>query len=269
MTARLQKEIGLTIMCITLSGLLFFGLAYTLADVPQNTPLFIALVPLAVAWLVITAITLYLLPRWGFAGAICLAAAVGTLSAGGLNNWGAIGGGLLIGLLTAGAAQAFKRDSRNLRQYRTVSIFAAGSRLLLTGLILAGAGIALPVIEGSIKREGLAVTPKQVAFVLRPLAPLLKDIVPNFTLTSNVDGQESLADIVTGRLNQTLQRVTQVNALTVALVAVVLAFLTIRALIPLVAWVLLAAVALGMWFARGVGLVVTLKETIDVENLTL
>jgi nucleotidyltransferase/DNA polymerase involved in DNA repair len=135
----------------------------------------------------------------------------------------------------------------------------------------------------------------------------LKDIAPNFTATSNIDdiidnqlrqqgidptqvspdqraalhsqvsqqlnlpvtGQESLADIVTSRFNQTLQRITQVNALSVALLAVVLSFFTIRALIPLVTWALLAAIAAGMWFARSIGLVVTLKEAIQVEQLTL
>lgn len=80
---------------------------------------------------------------------------------------------------------------------------------------------------------------------------------------------DSLGDIVANKINTAIEGAIQANALTVALVAVVLAFLTIRAFIPLVTWLLLVGIAGALWASRRIGLLHVQKETIEVETLVL
>ena len=84
-----------------------------------------------------------------------------------------------------------------------------------------------------------------------------------------VTGNESFSDVVAGRLNETLQRITQANALMVALVAVVLAFLTIRAIIPIMARLVVVAIAAAIWLACKTGVLVATKQTVEAEMVTL
>jgi hypothetical protein len=305
-TAATQKEIGLTLVNVLLAVILFWSFALAIEMSLLNIALAVGVALLAAAWLVATAITLFAARRWSTVFVIFLGAAAATVSAGGF-AWGALGGGLLLFLFGNVAWQALRRDANNMRVFRTGRVFTSATRLLVMGLILALAGQALPRLEEKVADEGLSVSSSQVEFALRPLQPVLQSFIPSLDGASNIDsiidsqlrqqgvdpaavgpnereqmyrqlqqqfkvgitGQESLGEVVAGRLNETLRRLTQTNALTIALVAVVLVFLTLRAFIPAISWLLLPAVAGGIWMARRAGLLVAVKETIEAETLTL
>jgi hypothetical protein len=201
---------------------------------------------------------------------------------------------------------SLRRVSSNLRVFRATAVFAPGMRHMVTGMLLAAAGIALPYVQGEISETGLVVSPEYVALVLRPLQPFLQDIVPVLDADTDIDtiidnqirqqggdpatlssgerqrihqqvsdqfkvtvtGRESLSEVVAGRINDTLRRVTQANALIISLVAVVVAFLTIRAVIPILSRILLVGVLAAIWLGCRVGLLSVRKEMVEAEVLT-
>lgn len=300
-----SKAVGLTIASVATSVLLFFALALVLTTTMGSIPALIALAVGSIVWTILSAITLWAVrERWSVS-TIAISAAISTTVAG--MSWGALGGGILLGLLCTAAHRAFIRDDSNIRRFATVSVFRAGTKLLVIGLTLASAGLALPFIEGSLKKDGLQVSPDHLAVVLRPLQPMLKGLTPTVQVESNIDdiidaqvrqqggnpnsisaaqrdeirrqigqqfaveisGQESVADIVATKINTTLAGLIQTSSLTVALVTVVIALLTIRAIIPLITWIILIGIAGAAWLSRRVGLLHLKKEMIEVETLTL
>jgi hypothetical protein len=305
-TPAYQKEIALALGSIAVAVLLWWSFAWALTDSFQNLGLTITVGVLAILWCIITPITLFMAGRWWTAAAVAGAAAVAPITAGGF-SWGAMGGGVLGGLFALAAWRAFKKGGENMRRFRTGAIFTSGTRLLVTGVILAAAGIALPFLEGKIAQRGIEISPDQVALALRPVQPFLRDIMPSLDSDTDIDtiidnqirqqgvdpatlppeerkrihqqfsqqfsipvtGQESLSDVVAGRLNETLGRIAQANALTLALVALVVAFLTLRAIIPILTRILVFGIAAGIWTACRLGLIVPVKQTVEVETLTL
>lgn len=258
MISPLRKEIGLTIISAVLSLILFGGISLVLLGSLGNTTLLVVVGILAVIWTVITALTLFSASHWWASTTVAVVATLATIAAG--RSWGALGGGVLLGLLCAGARHALQRDQSTLRQFRTLSIFRPATRLLVIGLVLAVAGLAIQFIEGSIKKDGLKISARHTALVLRPLQPILE---------GQLRQQGIDPAIVADRVNETLQAVVQANSLTVALVAVILAFLTIRAVIPLIILILLISIAGAVWLSRHVGLLRVQKDNIEVESLTL
>lgn len=307
MTDAPHKEIGFAVTSVVVSFAFFASAALALSASPYHLGLIILAAALAIVWVIVAALTLALAKHWLAVTAVWGGAAAAAIVAGGA-SWGSLGGGLLLALLCSGARQTFERSRHKFRAYRTNDIFRAGTRLLVTGIILATVGLALPFVQGSLARDGFKISPEQAELFLRPIAPLFKDILPNFEAASSVDdlidnqlrregidpeqfsatqraevrqrvseqlavpvqsGETSLNTIVADRMNATIARVTETSALTVALVAVILVFLTLRAFIPLITWALLGILMGVVWLAAHANLLHIKKETIEVETLTL
>lgn len=302
-----HKEIGLAVTSVIASFAFFSSAALALLTSPYHIGLITIAAVLAVLWVIVAALTLALAEHWPAVTAVWGGAAAAAIVAGGA-SWGSLGGGLLLALFCGGARQTFQRSRHTFRAYRTNDIFRAGTRLLITGIIFATVSLALPFVQGSLARGSFKISPEQTELFLRPFTPLVKDLLPNIQAASSVDdlidnqlrregidpqqfsesqraevrqrvseqlaipvdsGDTSLSTIVADRLNATFTRVTQTSALTVALVAVILIFLTLRAFIPLMTWFLLGALVGVVWLATKANLLTIKKETIEVETLTL
>lgn len=84
-----------------------------------------------------------------------------------------------------------------------------------------------------------------------------------------LSGQETVTAIVTRKLNNYIGALTQENVLLVTLVLIIIAFLTLRALVPLLVWPLLGIIALLVLALRAVGVLNLQEVQVTTERLTL
>ncbi len=262
------KELGLILTTLSLGCLAAFAFTGALQKSFMDSLLTAVAVALAVVWTLVCAITLALGQRWPWVTpTVLVLGTMTTVIGAGRASWGSIGGGVLLGLFIGVARQAFRRDIDRSRLLRTRTIFNAGTRLLVAGVMVAAAGLALPFVEGKIAQSGIGLSTAQVELALRPLEPVLRQqgIDPSVRLPTG----ETATDVVTQRVNATLQNIAASNALIVALVAVVVAFLTLRAFIPAITWGILLLIAGGLWAGRMSGLIRVEKRVVQVETLTL
>lgn len=84
-----------------------------------------------------------------------------------------------------------------------------------------------------------------------------------------ITGRETLASVMTNKINQTLQNITQGNALIVALVIIILAFLTLRAFVPMVSWLIIGIIYLVIIVGKKAGLFLVTEKTATIKHLEL
>jgi hypothetical protein len=305
MQPRLAKEMGLTATALSLTLGEFFVAAQGAAAAVSGGGIAWIIGALSLLWLLAMALALALVRHKAAVAALVtgpplIALAMGRFTA------GALGGALLLLISLWLAQRSYWYEQQSRIAYRTSHLFGVGTKTLTIGLILALAGLALPAIEGKIEREGLAIDERYVEFVVRPLTPLIEGLLPNYNSTASIDelidsqiaaqgsseilneaqraqirqqiaaqfgqsieGKETLGHLVTLRLNASLEKITRANAFTVSLVVIVLAFLTLRAAVPLIVWPLLGGIAFLVWGLRSVGLMRLQETNTTVQRLEM
>lgn len=88
-------------------------------------------------------------------------------------------------------------------------------------------------------------------------------------LGGNITGNEGLAAVVAGKINRQINAMTSQNPLQASILLAVLAFLTLRALLPFVVWPTLVLVALLMKLAVALKLAQVRTENVTLERLRL
>lgn len=222
----------------------------------------------------------------------------------------AIGGAALLGIFTLMAQRTFTREMHNRIRYRTTEIFGVGLRLLTLGFMIGLLGLSWSSFtgEGSVYR--FQVAEQQLAPLMKPLEPIVRNFLPTFRSDLTVDqfiqqeiekqtnqlppgvtlppgqlaqsraelsqrfgeqlsGQETLTTLVTHRINNSIGALAEENVLLVTLVLIIIAFLTLRALLPLLVWPLLGIVALLVLALRAIGLLHIQDTQVTVERLSL
>lgn len=264
MDQHMQKSLLLGAVVTCLGFLNFFAAALLLGSIltdAPTTPLLILAAIVTLMWVALMAIALTLIQSSIVRYSIIVAAGL-AVAAAGFARLGAIGGAILLVLVLTVAQRTFTRESTNRLLFRTRDVFTLGTRLVIIGVILAAAGLALPVIETSLAKEGLKISRDQTAIALRPIEPLLEQLVSGVSATDDIESlsttqapsitvsQLGLVDIVTDSINTTLTRLSQQYPLLIAGMLIILAFLTLRAFVPLIAWLVIVVIMTLLWTAR-------------------
>lgn len=308
MVPSVQREVGLTATA-ALVAIPVFALA-ALAVTPEANWLFIGLtVGGILLWLVIQVIVLALATHWASV-AVSIVVPVVSIVLWGRFSIGALGGALLFLIPLLLARATLRRDIADRVVFRPSVVFGRGVRLVLIGVVMGVAGLALPILERVVAQERVHIRPETVAFVLKPLEPTIAQLVPglssqatlnqvieqqleqqtgqqlsdltpgeraelthqlseHFGQTTPLTGNETLTHLVTNRLNSWIETVTRSSPLTVALVLIVLAVVTVRTFIPLITWAVVRLLAVVVWGMRRVGLL-HLEETMTtMERLRI
>ena len=290
MDPKSTKELILVSAVLLWSVILFFAIASLAPNIVDHPLIALPLIFAGTIWLSLTAIGMVVVKNTTTKSALNIGSAVAVILAG-LFDIGAIGGGILLALSLSAAQRRFTAEADNRIHFRVAQVFPLGIRLLVVGLIVAVAGLSLPIVRQYIDREGLAVDEKQIEFATKPLEPLLNNIAPGIrpsltmddlidqeiqrqqanlpegyvippdqkevlrkqlgeTFGQDLSGQETYSQIIASRLNSVLQRVVESNTLIVSIVIILLAFLALRAIIPILTWIVVGLIAVLLYVAR-------------------
>ncbi|MDP3997618.1 MAG: hypothetical protein Q8P73_03930 [bacterium] len=173
----------------------------------------------------------------------------------------------LAGLLLPELRQVIAQDGLQISEQQTAAIIKPIQPLLKDYLPTTDTNANIDdLIDAQVKQQtGGAITAADISDEQR--AEIKQQISRQFN--QPITGQETLASVVTTRVNNTLRNLTQNNALLVALVIIVLAFLTLRALVPIVVWVLLLLMIIVVYLTRKTGLAKLEEQQITSHRLTL
>lgn len=308
MTLQRKKEIGLVALTSVYSAVFWLGLGQFLRLVPlPNLWLLVLIAMAAVLWAVLIDFSLMICPLLTSASIIILINGVMVLLNGGVVIASSVGAMLLM-IFLATARQFIMREVNTRVRYSTSQIFFMGSRLTLLGLMVAVAGLFLPYLSQSIFEDRLAIPEEYIAVAARPLDPLVSRLFPGFSQTSTVDdlldsqlaqqlppgtvipegqrvalraelarqlgassltGRETFSQIAAQRLNAALKDLAQRSPFVLALAFVIILFLTLKALLPLLAWPVIGGLALLMLVARLIGLIYVARTEATIERVTL
>ena len=299
-----QKELVVVLSTLVFTVLEFFVAALILPQ-PALTGAMIVLVALSLVWSLVMILALGLAQHWASVIALITVAAASIVLAGKLSEGALVGAALLVVSLLL-ARHFTSRELTNRMTYRTGDVFFSGLKLVLLGLILALAGLALPILEESLSQGRLTVTAEQVRHATGPLAPLLGGIAPGLTADTTVDqlideriasdfpagveltaeqraqihqqvssqfgtavqGGDTLNQLVATRLNDWITSFTVTSPLIFALVVILLLVLAVRAFVPLIAWALLPLLSVIVWLARKTTLLRLTERSATVERLS-
>lgn len=89
------------------------------------------------------------------------------------------------------------------------------------------------------------------------------------TLQQNLSGQESLPSVVTGIINQQLRNLTERSPWLLALIVILVVFLTLRAAIPLATWPVILVIMAMNKIGQKVGLILLSRSQATIERLHL
>lgn len=304
------KEGVLTSVVVLLDAVVFMVYAWLLPRAATGSWQFSGLlILLALWWLAGTLLALALCRRVVSTLSLCLLPALAVVVVSGFSTV-VMGGALLLAIFTLLASRTLIRDEQNRLTLRTTQIFTGATRLLALGLLITLTSLAWPVLTDSVKTTRLAITERQIAPLLRPLEPVIRDFLPGYSsqaslddlldvrlaeekkklppgavidpaqeqriredlkqrLGENVSGHEGLAAIVAGTLNRSLNRLATQSPVQASLLLAVLAFLTLRALLPFVVWPTLGLTGILVKLAVASKLAVLTSEPATRERLTL
>lgn len=303
-----QKEILLVVIVCLLNVITFFQTALIIAQLPVYSWLLITTIIIVICWILAMDIALFFIERQISIIALLVVMTAAIIVSGGAFNLGSIGGAALTLLGAMAARHALQRDKENRIVHRVREVFSSGSRMLVIAFLLGAAGLSLPYLQDSIKENEIKLSSQQKSIVLKSLTPLLQDISPNnidpsstmddlinqqiedqgldpTQITNNqraqllqslstqmgaeLTGQETFTELVTQRINNAIQNITQANPLIVALTLIILAFLTVRSVVPVAVWILLPLLSLVIWLSQRTGLLARQKVTVETDHLTL
>jgi hypothetical protein len=304
MEIRRQKELVVGASVALISMLAFFVAALVLPQPPMAATLAVV-VALSVLWALVVCLELGLAEHWG-SGLISIAVPVVSVVVAGRLSAGALVGAVLLLIALLLARRSVRRELTSRITYRTAEVFGPALRLVLFGLILALAGLALPVLEASLVQGTIALTAEQVGALTHPLAPVLESFSPNITAESTVDeiinqkieqelppgvevsaeqreqirqqvaqqlatpltGRESINTVIARQINTWLQAFTETSPVLFALSIIIILLLAVRTVVPLAAWLLLPVLAGMVWIGRRIGLVRLVESTVSVDRLS-
>lgn len=308
MTRHQKKEIGLVVVTLVYSALLFWWLAAGVSDT-LNPYLVAAFIVSCFIWTALTVLALGLAAGKVSRLALTLGLPLLVVIVG-RAHVGALGAALLFVLPLASAQRHLAREIQNRVRYHTAQIFSAGTRLVLIGLIIAIAGLLSAPLSRNFQANGLQVPQQFVELALAPAAGVINNFLPGYAADRTVDqllasklqaeadslssdftippgdldslhrdlarsyglpisGQETLPVLVTAYINQSLTGLTQSAPLLAALLTIAVFLLVARLVIPIVLWPTLAIVSLIIHLAQRANFIYIITSQETVERLQL
>jgi len=178
---------------------------------------------------------------------------------------------LLVSIL--GATRVIIDETQNRITYGTRVVYRAGLKFIVIGFMAVMLSYLFPIIVNYINHNDQLVTSAQVEPFIRPVQPLVNQILPTYQpqpgIQTSLIGQDTVASLVAGILNRYVGTATHDYPLFFAALVVLILYMSIYAFIPFLVWPALAVMALLMWLLRVTGVVTTVTESIPVERLRL
>ena len=225
----------------------------------EDTSVIVVLACLAVLWVSSLAVSLAVINYPGSAFVLEVAPAL-LLAVFGFNI-PALAAGVLLFLLIAAARRSLQREISDRIHYRTRTIFSGGARLLIISLLVAAVGLAWPEISTGITAARISISPQYV----EPLARSITAAVPG--PAASLINPSEVATLAAQTINQYIQNLTTARPTLLVVVVVLAVFLTLRALVPVAAWVVLLAVSLIVRLARAANLLYLSRSQATIERL--
>jgi hypothetical protein len=309
MTEQGYKEWGIVVAALLLSFLEFFGIAALVLPLPTNGAVMIMMGVLSIIWLVVMALAYVLANHPASSTTLIILPAVFVVLAGRLSigAWG--GAILMVLSLVVARQYFLQEirnriNYSNIYTFRYGSRYlVVGLILAIAGLALPSVQntvtadgikisekqveIVLNFAQPMIKQfvPSFSANENVDQFIDAQITEQLGKLAPGMTipteqrvalraqiaqqLQQQLTGQESMASVITRRINDILASFTRSNTLIVSLVVIVLVFLTIRAFVPLIVWPLIALIALTVWISNAVGLSKISSSQVTTTRLEL
>lgn len=99
----------------------------------------------------------------------------------GLGQPSAFSAAILLGILLFAAHTKAQDEITSRQEYNPWRVFSTPAQLLLIGLVISYAGLALPVLADDLATANFAIPPDAVAAVLRPVSGLINAWIPGYT----------------------------------------------------------------------------------------
>lgn len=309
MTRHQKKEIGLIVVTLTYSALLFWWLAAGVSLFLNNPYLVAAFLVSSFVWAALTVLALGL--ATGKISRLALTLGIPLLVViAGRAHVGALGAALLFVLPLASAQRHLIREIQNRVSYHTTQIFSAGTRLVLIGLIIAMAGLLSAPLSRKFRADGFQVPQQFIELALEPATAVINNFLPGYAADRTIDqllksklqaeadslppdtaippgeldslhrnltrsyglpvsGQETLPTLVTAYVNKSLTNLTQSAPLLAALLTIAAFLLVARLIIPILLWPTLGVISLLVYLAQRANFVYLLTSQETVERLQL
>jgi len=264
MTPQRAKEIGIIITVFIFSAAVF-GLASLFVfqgRVGTATAVAIVLGALAALWVAVMAVALAVLQHPGSSTTLILGTGA-MLALAGVFQLPALVAAILVAAFLALSRRTIYREINNRVSYRTSEAFGKGLRWILFAAGLAAIGLAWPLFEDELSGRQVALSPETIAPVVQRIVPALPA-----NLTAFID-IGLLTSLVTTTINQTLQSLIASYRGIFLLIVILLAISAWRAVVPLLAWIILPIIAALVYLARKANLVYLSRSQATIERLHL
>lgn len=202
----------------------------------------------------------------------------------------AIAGAIFLGLSLWLARNSLRQEITDRIRYQTKAVFWFGSWYLLLGVLLAGLGIAYPIVLQKTQTNRLKLESRQLETVLVPVEPVLENTFPGYNLHQTIDqlamqkieassearlsnqptviiSSETLPQLLARTTNQTINRLLDQHAQLVALIIIVTLFLALPAIIPLLRWLVLPLIAVLVWLLKRVEVIYLVRTPELADHL--
>lgn len=263
MTPQRAKEVGIIVVALLLS-LATFALGNLFVTQGRGTTMSV-LVVLGVAallWIALTALALAVIQHPGSSSTLIVGTGAALVAAG-LAKLPVLAAAILLMCFLALARRSFFREMNNRVRYRTNEVFLRGLQPLLFGVGVVALGLAWPLFEPKLTGTQLILAPETVGVVVERIVPALP---PNLTGFINI---QQLTSMVTVMVNQALQSLIVSYRGIFLLIIFLLAISAWRAIMPIIAFLVLPVIALLVRLARQANLVYLSRSQATIERLHL
>lgn len=218
-------------------------------------------------------------------------------------------GALIVFFILLGMQKKMNGELNSRVSLKVIPVFYYPTRLAIFALLVAIITLSFPVLIQSFTNDRVAIPSQTVAFILRPFEPVIANMVPGYkteaTISQIIDaqianqglgsvppeliapqkasaiqqfgkqfgvaltGRETLSDIVAAWVNRYIQQIVSQNKFIAAGAVMAIAFLAVRAIVPIIAWPALLLIRLFLYIAQRIGLITLLKTQVTVERISL
>ncbi len=254
-----RKELGI-VTIVALYTIVFFGIAaLSFRGQQEWTVSFGSWLGVAgIVWVAIFALASALLaPREIAARTLAVIPSLTLIAFGGIDAAAVAGAVLLLGL-TLGAQSSIIRELESHIKIRTATVFSFGVRLLFFAMLLSFIVLAIPVVREAIANGSVQIPSEYITGIAEPALPALRTINPSY-----------VQDDIASRVNEYIRSRANNDSILVTIVVMAIALLAIRAVVPIIASVALACIAILFWSLRKAGVVSVVEHEEPVQSITL
>lgn len=308
MTLATKKEIGIVVCVLLYNAAAVVGTGLLIRQAFAQPQLLLGLAGIIVGEVALLAFAMaFLTSPWALM--VSIIAPPIMFSVVGQLHWGAIAGGVVLGLLLLNARYSLSHELNDRLHYRTMSIFRSPTRAILAGIVLASIGLTYPIMIERVQSGQINIDPILFEPLFRPLAPLIANLIPGYTSDQTVDeliaqqienssgqdgsneirrqqqllirqqlaqrsnqqltGRETIAEVTAYMVGNYVGGVANRYPVVAATLILVVIFLAFGALIPLLVWPIILVVSLLVMIAQSVKLLHKVAHTTTIERLQL